>query len=286
MPRRIPRIQKAAGFRFSPVYLLYAVMTILALLWLSPVVWSLVASLRPLNDPFYSGHIWFGKSLAVESYLKAFRLAPFGRYYVNTVMQVVLILGVQLVFSSLAAFAFARYRFRGDRVLFMLILTQMMIPTSALLVPNFQTIRWLGIYNTILAIAIPFWGSAFGTFLLRQAFLAVPSDLGDAAEIDGCSWYQMLFYMYLPSAMPSVTAFAISSISWHWNDFLWPLIVTQSDKVRPITAGLVRFTQLGEIGAQWALLSAATMIVTLPLLLMFLKFQKRFIEGYLHSGIK
>ncbi len=281
--------QKKAGKNtkiFHPIYLLYGVMTVIAILWLTPIVWSIVASLRPLNDPFFSGHVWFGKSLSVESYFKALSLAPFGRYYINTIIQVTLILGVQLVFSNLAAFAFTRYRFPGDNMLFIIILTQMMIPTVALLVPNFQTIKWLGIYNTMFAIAIPFWGSGFGTFLLRQSFLEVPSELGDAAEIDGCNWYQVLFNVYLPSSMPAMTAFTISSISWHWNDFLWPLIVTQSDKVRPITAGLVRFTQLGEIGAQWALLSAATMIVTLPLLLLFLRFQKQFIEGYLHSGIK
>ncbi|MDC7223255.1 MAG: carbohydrate ABC transporter permease [Spirochaetales bacterium] len=261
-------------------------MIILSLLWLTPLLWSFIASTRELNDVFSRGHIWWGKTLSTESYKRAFELAPFGRYYLNTVLQVVLILGVQIITSSLAAFAFAYYRFKGERFFFLLILTQMMIPTAALLVPNFQTIRLLGVYDTIPAIALPFFGSAFGTFLLRQAFLEIPRDLADAAEIDGCRWDQILTKVYLPSSTASLTAFSISSVSWHWNDFLWPLIVTQSDRVRPLTAGLVRFTQMGEIGAQWALLSAATMIVTLPLFILFILFQKRFVEGYLHSGIK
>ena len=124
-----------------------------------------------------------------------------------------------------------------------------MIPTVALLVPNFQTIRVMGLYDTIPAMAIPFWGSAFGTFLLRQTFLGIPRDYGDAAMVDGCNWFRILRHVYLPMATPSIIAFSISSINWHWNNLLWPMIITQSDSTRPLTAGLARFTQLGEIGA-------------------------------------
>ncbi|PIE04127.1 MAG: ABC transporter permease [Spirochaetales bacterium] len=259
---------------------------LIALLWSVPLIWALIASFRPLGEPFTRGHVWFGSSLSFANYLKAFSLAPFLLYFRNTVLLVLLILLVQLVTSSLAGFAFAFYRFKGDKILFTVILTQMMIPTVALLVPNFQTIRFLGLYNTIPAMAIPFWGSAFGTFLLRQNFLSIPRDYGDAALVDGCSWFKILRHIYVPMSVPSIIAFSISSINWHWNSLLWPLIVTQSDSARPLTAGLARFTQLGEIGAQWGLMSAATLIVAFPLLLLFLIFQKRFMEGYMNSGIK
>jgi sn-glycerol 3-phosphate transport system permease protein len=191
-----------------------------------------------------------------------------------------------VVTVTLAAFAFAHFEFRGKSFLFMFILLQMMIPTTALLVPNFSTIRFLGIYDTILAIGIPYFGSAFGTFLMRQTFLGIPKSLVEAGIIDGCSWYQLLFHVYLPPAVPTVVAFGISSVNWHWSEFLWPLIITKSSEARPLTAGLVRFTQLGEIGARWSLLSAATVIVILPLLIAFFIFQKRFIQGFLHSGLK
>jgi len=258
----------------------------LALLWSMPLLWTLVASLRPPGEPFARGQVWFGSSLSLFHYFRAFDLAPFLLYFRNTLFLVVLILSVQLLTSSLAAFAFSFYRFRGQKLLFNLILTQMMIPTVALLVPNFQIIRYLGLYDTIWAMALPYWGSAFGTFLIRQAFLAIPRDYADAALVDGCSWWQILIHVYLPMAKTALIAFGISSINWHWNELLWPLIITQSDSARPLTAGLARFTQLGEIGAQWGLLSAATVLVALPLLILFLIFQKRFMEGYMQSGIK
>ena len=262
------------------------VLALLSLLMLTPLAWAMAASLRPPEVPFALGNVFFASHLSLANYEKALSLAPFARYYLNTIMQVGLIIGVQLLTASLAAFAFARYRFAGDKLLFTIILLQMMIPTAALLVPNFSTIRFLGLYDTIPGIALPFFGSAFATFLLRQSFLSLPRDLGDAAAIDGCRWDQELRHIYLPNAASSLAAIVLSSLSFHWNDFLWPLVITQSDSVRPLTAGLVRFTQMGEIGAQWGLLSAATMIVTLPLFALFLVFQKQFVRGYVSSGIK
>lgn len=268
-----------AAFRFTVLAFLGAIMAL-------PLVWAFFAALRPPSEPFALGNVFLGTHFSLDNYTKALSLAPFLRYYVNTAWQVGVILLVQGVSASLAAFAFARYRFAGDKALFTVILLQMMIPSAALLVPNFSTIRFLGLYDTILGIALPFFGSAFGTFLLRQSFLSLPRDLVDAAAIDGCRWDQELRLVFLPNAGSSLAAFALSSLSWHWNDFLWPLVVTQSDAVRPLTAGLVRFTQMGEIGAQWGLLSAATMIVTLPLFVAFLVFQKPFVRGYLSSGLK
>ena len=260
--------------------------TCLALLWSIPVLWAIIASFRPANDALSRGDIWFSTRLTVENYTRAWSLAPFGQYYINTIIVVLIILGVQLVTIVLAGFAFANYEFFGKRWIFFFVLLQMMIPTSALLAPNFSTIRMMGLFDTKLAIAIPYFGSAFGTFLMRQAFLSVPRDLVDAGVIDGCSWWQLIFHVYLPPSIPSLVAFGLSSATWHWNEFLWPLIITNSDKSRPLTAGLVRFTQLGEIGAQWSLLSAATLMVAAPLFIVFLIFQRRFIQSFVHSGLK
>ena len=260
--------------------------TFLALLWSVPVIWAIIASFRPPNDPMSRGDVWFSNSLTFENYTRAWSLAPFGQYYINTIVVVLLILAVQLITIVLAGFAFANYEFFGKGWIFFFVLLQMMIPTSALLAPNFSTIRTLGIFDTRLAIAIPYFGSAFGTFLMRQAFMSVPRDLVDAGVIDGCSWWQLILNVYLPPSIPSLIAFGLSSATWHWNEFLWPLIITISDKSRPLTAGLVRFTQLGEIGAQWSLLTAATLMVIAPLFIIFLIFQRRFIQSFLHSGLK
>lgn len=273
-------------FRQARRALFYVVLFAIALAWAMPVLWALSASLRPFQYPLGRGSIWFSHTLTLANYQKTASLAPFGRYYVNTLIVVAMTLGVQIITITIGAYAFAHYDFPGKRLLFYIILLQMMIPTAALLVPNFATIRFFGLYNTRLAIAMPFFGSAFGTFLMRQAFLGVPRSLVAAGILDGCSWWQLLVNVYLPPSMPTVVAFAISSISFHWNDFLWPLIITSSDRARPLTAGLVRFTQLGEIGAQWQLLTAATIMVAGPLFVLFLVFQRRFIQSFVQSGLK
>lgn len=258
----------------------------LAAAWALPLVWALVASVRPFAEPMQHGDIWFGSALTLENFRRAWSLAPFSNYYINTVLVVLMILLAQIITVTMAGFAFAHHEFVGKKWLFIFILLQMMIPTTALLAPNFATIRQLGLFDTRLAIAIPYFGSAFGTFLMRQAFLGVPHDLVDAGIIDGCSWWQLIRHIYLPPSIPALIAFGISSAAWHWNEFLWPLVVTNSDASRPLTVGLVRFTQLGEIGARWSLLAAATLIVVAPLLIAFLFFQRRFIQSFIHSGIK
>ncbi len=269
------------GYRLSVVLLLS-----LAVVWAMPLVWALVVSVRPFAEPLGHGDIWFGRKLTLENFRRAWELAPFGQYYINTILIVLMILGVQIITVTMAGFAFAHYQFMGKGRLFIFILLQMMIPTTALLAPNFATIRQLGLFDTRLAIAVPYFGSAFGTFLMRQSFLGVPRDLVDAGIIDGCSWWQLMRHIYLPPSVPALVAFGLSSASWHWNEFLWPLVVTNSDASRPLTVGLVRFTQLGEIGARWSLLAAATLLVVAPLLITFLIFQRRFIRSFLHSGIK
>ena len=268
---------------------------VLCILWAMPIVWAIIVSLRPPDDPLGRGDVWFGETISVESYEIANDLAPFfprwqdGRltpsYYQNTLQYVLTTLGVQLITIPLAAFAFVHFDFPGRKFLFYLILTQMMIPTAILLVPNFVTIRELGLYDTTLAIAVPYFGSAYGTFLLRQAFLEVPRDLVEAGQIDGARWYQLLWHVYLPPSRATLVAFGLVSVSFHWNSLLWPLVVT-SDNARPLTMGLLRFTQLTDIGAQWSLIMAATLIIVTPLLLIFLIFQRQFIQSFMHSGLK
>lgn len=262
------------------------VLGIIALGWAIPILWTFAVSFHPPDEALSARNVWFGSALTLENYYQAFKIAPFVTYYINTVIIVVGIIIVQLVTISLAGYAFARFRFRGQNILFFLILLQLMVPSSALVVPNYATIRTLRLFDTLLAVMLPFFGSAFGTFLMRQTFQAVPRDLDDAARIDGANWLQTLWNVYIPPARPALIAFALSSISFHWNDFLWPLIITNSERSRPLTVGLAVFTQLGEIGAQWPLVTAGTVVVVLPLLIFFLVFQRQFIESFLHSGLK
>ena len=252
---------------------------------------------RPRSTVILLVIVAFGAALVLLNTYGAFTTS----YYSNTLQFVFLTVFVQLVTVTLAGFAFAHFDFVGRRLLFTIILLQMMIPTAVLLVPNFVTIREFStemlliprsiyyrefsLYDTPLAMAMPYFGSAMGTFLMRQAFLGVPRDLVDAGVVDGCRWYHLLRHVYLPPSWPSLIAWGRVSTSFHWNELLWPLVIT-SDRARPLTMGLLRFTQLTDIGAQWSLVMAATMIIVLPLLLAFLIFQRQFISSFLHSGLK
>jgi sn-glycerol 3-phosphate transport system permease protein len=289
-----------------------ALTAVMAVLWSVPIIWATIVSFRPPDDVLGAGDVWFGSRITLDSYEKATALAPFfpdfekdgfpgHSYYMNTLEWVLLALVVQTITVTLAGFAFAHFDFIGRRFFFYFVLLQMMIPTAVLLVPNFVTIREFStatmlipkfiyykkfpLYDTPLAIALPYFGSAFGTFLMRQAFLSVPRDLVDAGIVDGCRWWHLLRHVYLPPSWPSLTAFGLVSVSFHWNELLWPLVVT-SDKARPLTMGLLRFTQLTDIGAQWSLVMAATLIIVAPLLLAFLFFQRQFIQSFLYSGMK
>lgn len=257
-----------------------------ALVWAIPMIWTLAVSLHPSDEPLSAANLWAGSHPTLDNYRQAFDIAPFARYYLNTILIVAGILGVQLVTITLAGYAFARYRFPYQNILLFLILLQLMVPSSALIVPNYTTIRQLHVFDTLFAVMLPYFGSAFGVFLVRQTFKSVPRALDDAARVDGAGWLRTLWHVYLPPARPALVAFALSSISFHWNDFLWPLVVTNSEASRPLTVGLAVFTQLGEIGAQWPLVTAGTVIVVGPLLVLFLIFQRQFVDSFLHSGLK
>ncbi|MFN8447035.1 MAG: carbohydrate ABC transporter permease [Anaerolineae bacterium] len=196
------------------------------------------------------------------------------------------VLVVQLVTITMAGYAFARLKFVGRGILLFLILLQIMIPTAVLLVQNFATIRELGLFDTRWALMLPYWGSAFGVLLMRQAFREVPFELEEAARIDGANWLQIMRHVYVPLTIPTYVAFALVSVSSHWNEFLWPFIVTRTEEVRPLTVGLNKLYQTTDVGALYGQLMAGTLIVVAPLVILFILFQRRFIESFASSGIK
>ncbi|TGU85694.1 carbohydrate ABC transporter permease, partial [Mesorhizobium sp. M00.F.Ca.ET.186.01.1.1] len=182
--------------------------------------------------------------------------------------------------------AFAKLRFWGRDVLFVLFLVQLMVPADILIFPNYNVLRDLSLLDTKIGIMLPYFASAFGVFLLRQTFKTIPHELEEAARMEGCSWLQILWRVYVPLAKPTYIAFGLVSVSYHWNNFMWPLIITNSVENRPLTVGLAIFAQSFETGAQWAEVSAATVMVIFPLVLAFLLFQRQFINSFIHSGVK
>ena len=256
----------------------------LALLWIVPLLWVAITAFRPESDSI--GSSLLPRSLTLDTFGAAWNAAAFDRYYLNTAIVAFGILAVQLVTSPLAAYAFARMSFRGRDLLFYLYLLQMMIPISALVIPNYITMKDLGLLDTLMAIMLPYFGSAMATFFLRQSFRGVPIEYEESARLDGAGTLRIIWQIYLPNVRSAVLAFSLISFSYHWDDFFWPLIATNSDSKRLLTVGLALFTQASEAGAAWQLVTAATMIVIVPVLVLFLIFQKQFITGYAHSGLK
>ncbi len=263
-----------------------AVLTALALLWLVPLIWSVLVSVRPADESIVQGNIFFGSSITGENFGQVLQVADWGQMYVTSIIFVLGTLAAQIVTITLAGYAFARMKFFGRNVLFLLVLVQLMIPSAVLLVPNFVTIRTLGLYDTKLALIMPYVGSAFGTFLMRQTFRQVPPDLEDAARIDGASWLAVLRHIYLPASIPTLVAFSLVSISAHWNEFLWPIIVYQRPENRTLTVGLTQVLRTSENGALYGQIMAGVLIVVTPLLLLFMIFQRQFINSFLRSGLK
>ena len=254
---------------------------VLAALWIVPLAYIFWAGFR---NPQVALSLDITSGWTFDNLLYVWNAAPFGRYYFNTILLVIGLSTTQIVLGSLAAYGFARYTFPGREVLFLFVLLQLMIFPEILLLENFRLVSSLGLYNTIPGIGIVYAASAFAIFLIRQAFRSVPKELVEAAEVEGASRLAILWKVYVPVARPSIAAFAIMSISSHWNNFLWPLIITRSPEARPVTVGIARYLS-PDTGIDIGSLSAGTVIVVGPLLIIFLIFQRRFIRSFTRSEI-
>ena len=260
--------------------------TVIAIFFLIPLVFTVLVSFRPEAEPVTKGNIFFGSEITFENYERALIIAPWSMHYANSVIFVAGVLLVQLVTVTCAAYAFARMRFFGRNPLLLIILLQLMIPSGVLLVQNFRMINTLGLFDTRIALMIPYWGSAFGVLLLRQTFREVPIELEEAARIDGANLPQVIRHVYVSNSIPAYLAFALVSVSSHWNEFLWPFIVTRSAEIRPLTVGLNKLIKTTDQGAFYGQLMAGTLIVIAPLVILFLLFQRQFVESFARSGIR
>ncbi len=265
----------------------FALVALLALVWLVPFLWMVVASLRPPSEGINAiADLVPSLSPTLDNFRDAWEIGDFPRYFLNTTIVCTGILLVQFVTITLAGFAFARLSFPGKTLIFYLFLMQLMLVPVLLIVPNLTLVAKLGLYDTLTGVMLPFFASAFGTFLMRQAFEAIPLELEDAALIDGAGLLQRIRHIYVPLSLPSFSAFAIVSVTSHWNDFLWPLMVINSPDKRPLTVGLSVFTATAEGTEAWGTVAAGTLMVIAPLLVTFLIFQRRFISSFMTSGIK
>ncbi len=255
---------------------------LLAILWISPLLFAFWAAFHNPEDAI---HFDLTAPLTLGNFVEAWNQAPFPRYMLNTFLLVTGLLAAQMILATLAAYAFARFNFIGGGIAFALILVQLMITPEILIVENYATIADLGLTDSLTGIGLPYAASAFGIFLLRQTFKSIPRELDDAARMEGCGTLGILWRVYVPLAMPTYLAYGLVSISHHWNNFLWPLVVSNSVETRPLTVGLAIFGA-PESGVDWSIVSAATLMSVAPLLIAFLLFQRQFIRSFMASGIK
>ena len=267
---------------FNSTSIEYFAAWILALVWVSPLLYAFWAAFHT-NE--YAVNFEILAPLTLTNFAEAWEQAPFARYFLNTFLIVSSILIVQFIVCTLAAYAFARYEFFGSKILFAIILLQLMIVPEVLIVENYNIMSKLNLVDTVLGVGLPYMASAFGIFLLRQTFMSIPKELEEAARIEGCKLFGILLRVYVPLAKPTYLAYGLVSVSYHWNNFLWPLVITNSVNTRPLTVGLAIFGA-PESGVNWSIISAATLLSVSPLLLGFILFQKQFIQSFMFAGIK
>lgn len=261
-------------------------MLALAVVWLAPILWMVKSSI---------GQTLFGGEMAslipstpptTVNFEQAWQSADWVRLYANTLFFTLGTLVVQLVAITICGYVFAYYTFVGKQLLFYAFLAQMMIMPVMVMVPNLLTLKSLGLLDTLTGAMLPYFASGIGVFLMRQTFMNIPKELEEAAILEGASWWRVIWHVLIPLARPAMLAFAVVSVTYHWNEYLWPLMVLSDPNNQLLTIGLVSFAMGAESGGDWGLVSSGTLMVCAPLVVAFLLFQKQFMRSFGFSGIK
>lgn len=266
----------------------YVLLAFGAFLSLVPFIWMVSTSLKSLGEAL--GTSFFPSELHFENYAEAWRRALFTEYFVNSILITVITLAGELTFSILAAYAFARMKFPGRNLIFSVLLSTIMIPAMVFIIPNFLTVTWLGRIGPIPwinnwpALTIPFMGSIFSIFLLKQFFAQVPDELFDAAQIDGAGHLRFLLTVVLPLSKAPLMVILVLSFIGTWNSLAWPMLVTNTPDWRPISVGLMNF--VNEAGQEIHLTMAGAFITIIPILIIYFFTQKQFTESIARSGLK
>jgi len=264
-------------------FIFYPILTFLVIIVNYPYLWMVLTSLKSKKEVFMFPPDLIPKTFLWQNYIEAWNAAIWPRYFLNSVIASIIPAFSQVFLGSLAAYAFTK-KFRGSQILFYIFLGTLMIPPQATMIPNYVIIKNFGWLDTYYALIAPFLCSAFGVFLLRQFFLTIPKELEDAAIIDGCSSFRYLFEIVLPLSTPALLTVGLFAFMGQWNDFLWPLVVTNKDEMRVVQVGLAVFQS--EWTTEWSHLMAACTFSSIPLIVAFLFVQRKFIEGVALSGLK
>lgn len=262
----------------------HLVLIAISALMIVPFVWMVLTAFKSMTEAIAIPVRIFPSEWRWDNFATLFNSFNFGNMYLNTIVATVLRVTAQLTFCAMAGYAFARLRFPGRDLIFAVVLSVMMIPPVLYIIPKFLLMTQLGWVNTLQGYVVPGFTSAFGTFLLRQFFKALPGELAEAAKLDGCGPFRTFFWIMLPLARPGLVAFGIFSILWSWNELLWPLIVLNSPERMTLSVGLA--TMEGEYVSNYPAMMAGAVLAVLPMIAMFLVFQRQFIEGIALTGSK
>ena len=249
-----------------------------------PFVWMFLTAFKTFQETLALPIQWLPGSFQLDNFREVLRRLNFARFYGNSIIVTVSITAMQALVCTMAAYGFARIKFPGRDILFMLLLSMLMIPPQMTLLPSFLLLNSFGWIDTYQALIVPRLFSAFGTFFLRQYFLSIPAELEEAAVIDGASRWSIYLRIFLPLSRTALAAFAVFTVLWAWNDLMWPLIMTRREPMRVLSVGIS--TLVGQHGTRNNWLMAASMLATAPMIVLFMFLQKQFIAGITITGMK
>lgn len=271
--------------RFLGQMLLYAVMIVGLLVFCIPLYYMISTSFKTEAEVFAIPVHWIPENFKPSNYPEAFEVAPFGRYFYNSLVVAIVVVLTTLFFSALAGYGFAKFSFPGRRISFLFVLSTMMIPFQVLLIPLYVVVYNFGWTNSYAGLIIPGAISAFGVFLMRQACLTLPDELLDAARIDGANEVGIFLRIVLPLLKPALATLAILTFLGSWNNFLWPLIVVTKADLFTLPVGMTVFQQPLR-APYWTYIMAVSTVATVPVVIVFVALQRYFIEGVVLSGLK
>lgn len=285
-PVAAPAVKPRHAVRISVTAVIgYLLMAILVAVIGLPLLWMLLASVKSLPEIYTFPPVWIPARFRWENYVEAWQIAPFGRFYVNTIIMTFFGTLAKMLNGIFSAYALAYLRFPKRDLVFLIILAALMIPPQVTILPNYLTLGSLGWINTYQALVLPEAGIAFGTFLLRQHFLTLPREVLEAARVDGAGHLRILWQVVLPMSQPIVVTLLLLTAVGRWNDYLWPLIATTTKEMRTLPVG-ISFLLDQEGNTQWGQVMAATVMVVVPLLVLFVWTQKYLVEGISAGALK
>lgn len=278
------RAESASPRRFTFKPLVYLVLILGAAVMIVPFLWSIVTSFKTPTEVFSTPPFYVSFPLNFDAYKTILSKIPFFTYALNSIKVAGLITIGQLITCSLAGFAFAKIKFPGRDTLFLVFLATMMVPSAVTMIPNFIIMSKIKLVDSLSGLIVPFIGSAYGTFLMRQFFMSFPDELEDAAKLDGCNPFSFFWRILLPNSKPIMATLGLMTFQWAWNEFQWALIMIRSDNNRTLQLGLSALQN--EHYINWTLLMSASVMTNLPIIILFIIAQKQFVESIKMTGLK